>query len=179
MVPTDGERTLTGTIVPPGVACVHSVNMLATTDRAELLSLAASFISLPMDAYVRQLGKGHLLPALMSGLPLLHYGDRKDAAFARVLALNCLTTPYAEFWNDHFRETFTSLEWIKSALVLKKRSGRTLLLASISSRACETIWSVSGPRRTRCPDGSGDGLDTGRAPGPLSHAVCSDARLRA
>ena len=114
MVGTDSERTLTGAIVPPGVACVHTVNMLSTSDRTELLSLASSFVSLPMDAYVRQLGKGHLLPALMSGLPLLHYGARQDAAFARVLALNCLTDPYSELWQDHFRETFTSLEWTQT-----------------------------------------------------------------
>lgn len=76
--------------------------------------MAASFVSLPLDAYVRQLGKGHLLPTLMSGLPLLHYGARQDAAFARVLALNCLTDPYSELWQDHFRETFTSLEWTQT-----------------------------------------------------------------
>ena len=107
MVGTDSERTLTGTIVPPGVACVS----LATLDRRDLLSMASSFISLPMDAYVRQLGKGHLQPSIIGGLPLLQYGKREDAAFARVLALNCLTNPYFELWHDQFSETFTSLEW--------------------------------------------------------------------
>lgn len=114
MVGTESERTLTGAIVPPGVACVHTVNMLAASDRNDLLSLASSFVALPMDAYVRQLGKGHLLPALIGGLPLLHYGALQDEAFARVLALNCLTTPYAPFWTECFRDTFTALHWTRT-----------------------------------------------------------------
>lgn len=114
MVGTESERTLTGAIVPPGVACVNTVNMLAASDRYDLLSLASSFVALPMDAYVRQLGKGHLLPALIGGLPLLHYGALQDEAFARVLALNCLTTPYAPFWTECFRDTFTALHWTRT-----------------------------------------------------------------
>lgn len=114
MVGTDTERTLTGAIVPPGVACVNTVNMLAASDRNDLLSLASSFVALPMDAYVRQLGKGHLLPALIGGLPLLHYGALQDEAFARVLALNCLTTPYAPLWTECFRDAFTALHWTRT-----------------------------------------------------------------
>lgn len=114
MVGTESERTLTGAIVPPGVACVNTVNMLAASDRYDLLSLASSFVALPMDAYVRQLGKGHLLPALIGGLPLLHYGALQDEAFARVLALNCLTTPYAPFWTECFRDAFTALHWTRT-----------------------------------------------------------------
>lgn len=111
MVPTDGERTLTGTIIPPDVGCVDNVNMLACTDRSKLLSLAAGFVSLPIDSYVRQLGKSRLLPSLISSLPLLQYGARQNDAFARVLALNCLTNQYKSLWAEIFQETFTSLEW--------------------------------------------------------------------
>lgn len=116
MVPVDGERTLTGTLVPPGVTCVHAVNMIATSKRSDLFSLAGSFVSLPMDAYVRQLGKGHLSSTVISGLPLLQYGDREDDVFARVLALNCLTTPYAELWEEHFRKDFKLIEWSRTRL---------------------------------------------------------------
>lgn len=98
MVGPESERTLTGALMPPRVACVNTVNALATTDRKDLLTLAASFIALPMDAYVRQLGKMDLLPALIGGLPMLNYGERQDEAHARALVLNCLTKPYAELW---------------------------------------------------------------------------------
>lgn len=111
LVSTDGERTLTGTLIPPEIGFVHGINALATEGRENLLALAASFVSLPMDAYVRQIGKTNLLPSLIANLPLLNYGNREDDAFARVLALNCLTDPYEELWGDHFQETFSSLEW--------------------------------------------------------------------
>lgn len=114
MAPTEGERTLTGTIIPPGVGFVNGVNAMATSGKTELLSLAASFVSLPMDAYVRQLGKTNLLPSLIGNLPLLNYGALRDEAFARVLALNCLTTPYAPFWTECFRDTFTALHWTRT-----------------------------------------------------------------
>lgn len=114
MAPTEGERTLTGTIIPPGVGFVHGVNAMATSGKTELLSLAASFVSLPMDAYVRQIGKTNLLPSLIGNLPLLNYGALRDEAFARVLALNCLTTPYAPLWKECFRDTFTALHWTRT-----------------------------------------------------------------
>lgn len=34
--------------------------------------------------------------------------------FARVLALNCLTTPYAELWEEHFRKDFKLIEWSRT-----------------------------------------------------------------
>lgn len=114
MVGTDSERSLTGTIIPPGVGFVNGVNAMVTSGKTELLSLAASFVSLPMDAYVRQIGKTNLLPSLIGNLPLLNYGALRDEAFARVLALNCLTTPYAPFWTECFRDTFTALHWTRT-----------------------------------------------------------------
>ena len=114
MAPTEGERTLTGTIIPPGVGFVNGVNAMATSGKTELLSLAASFVSLPMDAYVRQIGKTNLLPSLIGNLPLLNYGALRDEAFARVLALNCLTTPYAPLWKECFRDAFTALHWTRT-----------------------------------------------------------------
>ena len=114
MVGTDSERSLTGTIIPPGVGFVNGVNAMATSGKTELLSLAASFVSLPMDAYVRQIGKTNLLPSLIGNLPLINYGALRDEAFARVLALNCLTTPYAPLWKECFRDAFTALHWTRT-----------------------------------------------------------------
>lgn len=67
-----------------------------------------------MDAYVRQIGKTNLLPSLIGNLPLLNYGALRDEAFARVLALNCLTTPYAPLWKECFRDAFTALHWTRT-----------------------------------------------------------------
>ena len=91
MVGTDSERTLTGALYPPGVSCINTNNAIATSRYDSLMTLVCSFPSIPMDGYVRQLGKGHLLPDLMSNLPLVDYGERRTAAFVRGLCLNCLT----------------------------------------------------------------------------------------
>lgn len=111
MVPTEGERTLTGTIIPPEVGFVNGVNAIATLKATELLSLAASFVSISMDAYVRQIGKSNLQPSLIGNLPMLKYGSRQNEAFARVLTLNCLTNPYAPLWAECFHEVFKTLKW--------------------------------------------------------------------
>ena len=114
MVGTDSERTLTGAIYPKGVSCIHTNNAIATSSTRDLLSIASSFSSLPMDAYVRQLGKGHLLPELVGGLPFVNYADREVAAFSRCLSLNCLTKSYSEFWEENFKDDFRKDNWTQN-----------------------------------------------------------------
>lgn len=111
MVPVDGERTLTSAIYPPSISWINTVNGIATKDDSVLLSLAASFASLPMDAVVRQLGKGHLLPTLMGGLPFVDYGSASEAAYLRVLGLNCLTQTYAPIWLKHYKNEWNQDKW--------------------------------------------------------------------
>lgn len=114
MVGTDSERTLTCGIYPPSVSCIHTVNILATSKIRQLLAVASSFSSLPMDAYVRLLGKGHLLPELVSGLPLVDYGKQDNAATVRCLALMCLTLPYKPIWDSQFRSEFQIDKWTQT-----------------------------------------------------------------
>lgn len=115
MVPIDGERTLTSGIYPAGVSCIHTVNMFASANMKHLLSVASSFASLPLDAYVRMLGKGHLLPELISGLPLVNYGHRYIGAISRFLALTCLTLSYRPLWNSTFRPEFLKEQWTRES----------------------------------------------------------------
>lgn len=111
MVGTDSERTLTSGVYPAGVSCIHTVNMFASANMKHLLSVASSFASLPLDAYVRMLGKGHLLPELISGLPFVNYENRYNAAISRFLALTCLTLPYRSLWNSTFSPKFLTEQW--------------------------------------------------------------------
>lgn len=111
MVPTDGERMLTGAIYPPEVAHIHGVNSIATKSSSVLVSLAAQFSSLPLDGFVRMIGKTNLLPELMSNLPVIDYESKESAAFCRALCLQCLTPAYASLWQEHFDETFLTDSW--------------------------------------------------------------------
>ena len=126
MVPVDGERTLTGALYPPGVGCVNINNAIATKSVGDLLSLASSFPSIPLDAYVRQLGKMNLLPDLISNIPFVEYEKRKSAAFVRCLCLNCLTESYSDLWWDAFDESFNTQKWTQDHAGLKQDFFSTL-----------------------------------------------------
>lgn len=82
----DSERTLTSAIYPPGVSWIHKIDGIATKKTCVLVSIAASFASLPLDSLVRQLGKSDLLPSLIKGLPLVDYENSYEAIASRVLA---------------------------------------------------------------------------------------------
>ena len=114
MVRPTHERTLRAALMPPGVGHVFTIHSLASVDSDVLMSVLASFASLPMDALVRQLGKPHLQPSLINTLPLLRYGARTDAAFVRALALNYLTRTYAPFWEEQFKDVFRADEWTRT-----------------------------------------------------------------
>ncbi len=115
MVGTDSERTLTCGIYPSSVSCVHTINMLAAKKVNQVLTIASSFSSLPIDAYVRLLGKGHLLPELISGLPLVEYGESVIAAKVRCLALMCLTNSYKSLWDSQFQYEFIKEQWTRQS----------------------------------------------------------------
>ena len=120
MVPIDGERTLTGAIYPIGTSCIHTVNAIAIEHNQDLFTVAASFSSLPMDAYVRNLGKGHLLPTLIGSLPFINYGSRYNAICSRVLRLNCLTESYSELWEKSFKSEFKNETWASKFSAINK-----------------------------------------------------------
>ena len=115
MVNSDSERTLTSGIYPPAVSCVNTINIFASSNEQQLLAVASSFASLPLDAYVRMLGKGHLLPELISGLPLVNYEQRYIAAISRCLALMCMTTSYKPLWDSQFQTEFTKEQWTQQS----------------------------------------------------------------
>lgn len=115
MVGTDSERTLTSAIYPPGVSWINTINGIATKSINNLLVISTNFASLPFDALVRQLGKGHLLPALISSLPFVEYDQSTACAFVRILCLNCLTTPYAELWEQCFKAEWKDDQWTQNS----------------------------------------------------------------
>lgn len=114
MVGSDSERTLTAALYPPEVAHINGVNSIAAKSSSVLVSLAAQFSSLPLDGFVRMIGKTNLLPELMSNLPVIDYESRESAAFCRALCLQCLTPAYTSLWQEHFDETFLTDSWTQT-----------------------------------------------------------------
>lgn len=120
MVPLVGERTMTSAIFPDGVAFVNGVNAIAFKDKEYVFSVAAELASIPMDFYIRTLGKGNLLPNLISSLPLLSYGNRYNPILFRILALNCLTDSYKEIWEETFRPESKNEKWASKVSIVNK-----------------------------------------------------------
>lgn len=114
MIGPDSERSLTSAIYPHGVSWIHGINGIATKDRSTALTIATSFASLPFDALVRQFGKSNLLPTLITSLPLIEYMETVACAFVRVLGLNCLTTSYAELWDECFEPKWQDDHWTQN-----------------------------------------------------------------
>lgn len=115
MIGTDSERSLAGSLYPPEVGHIDGINSLATESLSCLMSIAASFNSLPMDSFVRQLGKTNLLSDVVSSLPIINYKDRLLSAISRCLCLSCVTSAYKPLWNSQFQSEFTKEQWTQQS----------------------------------------------------------------
>ena len=111
MVPTDGERTLTGGILPKFASHSDIMETFCWCEEKPLLTVAGFFASLPADFYVRQQNKTNLLPALLRAIPLPNFGPWETAVRARALCLNALTSWHAEFWDRSFTPAMQAESW--------------------------------------------------------------------
>lgn len=118
MIGTDSERSLAGSLYPPKVSHIDGINSLVTESLPCLLSIATSFNSLPMDSFVRQLGKTNLLSDVVSSLPIVNYKDRLVSAISRCLCLSCVTSDYKPLWDSQFQTTFANEQWTQQSMGL-------------------------------------------------------------
>ncbi|USX56245.1 class I SAM-dependent DNA methyltransferase [Lentzea sp. HUAS12] len=100
-IASDTERALYAALIPPGAAHVISVNSLAMANPRWTALVAGFWASLPLDYFLRATGRTDLLatgakamPAPLSDHPLA------SALLLRTLRLNCLTTAYADLWQN-------------------------------------------------------------------------------
>jgi len=111
MLALSGERTLISALVPPGAGHINGVVSLTFSSPRDLLALQFSSSSLPVDFFVRALGRANFQPGSASLLPLFaSAGTLWALGAARALRLNCLTTHYADLWNEVWPQS-TSPGW--------------------------------------------------------------------
>jgi len=111
MIGSSSERTLQSAIIQKSVAHIDLGFSVLPKDREVLLNLAASYVSVIFDFYVKSTGKGHFRNDIASLLPLLNFGENWSSAKSRILALNCLTTGYSELWSEHWQDNFRQQRW--------------------------------------------------------------------
>ena len=95
-------------LTPPGVSHIDGVFSVAFNDSALLVPAAGYWASLPYDFFVRISGKKDFRNATANTLPLM---EGACALSVRTLALNCLTTHYADLWHDCWQPTFCQDSW--------------------------------------------------------------------
>lgn len=112
MIGPTNERSLISALVPPGVAHVHTCVGAVFRSQDRLLDFHSLALSLPLDFFIKSTGSGHANQAYLSRLPLL--ADecwQRPLLHARALALNCLTTHYADLWRDCWQPHFQHDSW--------------------------------------------------------------------
>lgn len=107
MIPPSGERTLAGTLIPPGAAHIHGVQSTAFQYAADLLAAGCISSALVADWYIKSIGRSNLHGTWLQ-LPRF---ELSPALASRYLALNCLTTHYAPLWEEVHDLDFADQRW--------------------------------------------------------------------
>ncbi len=111
------ERTLSTALLPRGDhAGIHSSVIAAWEEASGSVEFAALSHSIPLDFFLRTTGPRDVRKTHLHRLPLLPRGAVPRIRFAlrlRALALNCLTTHYAELWEEMFTPEFRRDRWAK------------------------------------------------------------------
>ena len=102
-----GERSLIASILPVGVAHVDTIGSIAFQSTNDLLSSHAALVSLPYDFLIKVSNRADIVNTTIASLPWV---DPGDTAKHRGLRLACLTTAYADLWNEQAK-TLYPLPW--------------------------------------------------------------------
>jgi len=93
------ERSLQGTLLPPGPLHVHTVHTLAMPSIRDTAVLAGLWSTLPLDYLVKISGKGDVQDEMIRSFPS-PVSDLAPPLVLRTLRLNCVTADYASLWEE-------------------------------------------------------------------------------
>lgn len=106
-----GERTLQASIMPPHATHVDSVFSLCLRDHSLVPVLAGLWSSLPMDFFVKVIGKTDLRNDLARLMPIPAGIEHCPALLVRSLALHCVTSHYSTLWSASWKGAFKMQRW--------------------------------------------------------------------
>lgn len=109
MLSQSGERTLSTMIAPKNVGHIDGCFSITQRSVDDLLSLSSLAQSIPMDFWVKTTGKSNLRNELTSLFPRIGTGLSLQS---RTLTLNCLTTHYADLWEECWNDAFCQQQWL-------------------------------------------------------------------
>jgi len=115
MIGPSAERTFIPAIFPKRVGLINTCLSTCFRNTADLVSYYALSVSIPIDFRVKSTGMGHANTTLINQLPLLaKNSDLSSSLKLRAVTLTCLTSPYADLWQECWRDEFRNGRWAKS-----------------------------------------------------------------
>ena len=103
MVGSASERTLITALIPRRVAVIHTVQSTAFRAETDCVDFTALTVSAVLDFLIKATGTGEVNQSWLSRLPVLSDSCPPSIRLAlrlRALSLSCLTTHYADLWQD-------------------------------------------------------------------------------
>jgi hypothetical protein len=107
-----GERTLIPSLVAPAMSHVISVVTTVFADYLKAVDFCSILQSIPLDFYLKSTGKSDLTAGDMQLFPLRAEHHQVNLRL-RTLALNCLTTHYADLWGECWDDACQHQRWAK------------------------------------------------------------------
>lgn len=99
MLNQNGERTLIGAIMPSKVGHTNGILGFAFENEKDLLTVAASFASLPYDFFIKAMGKSNFYTETACQMPYLA-SNNVGLLINRALLLNCVSDRYSDLWHN-------------------------------------------------------------------------------
>jgi hypothetical protein len=114
MLSQSGERTYVPTLLPKGSGHVHTCISTVFQTPNSTIDFLSMGISVPVDFFVKSTGMGHANKNVLRQLPFPPSGSPQLPALRlRTLALNCLTSHYADLWAECWDDAYRSQRWAK------------------------------------------------------------------
>ncbi|MEX0174478.1 hypothetical protein [Streptomyces sp. LMG1-1-1.1] len=116
MIAPDTERALYAALIPPEAAHVDGLFSLTMPSRYETALVAGFWASLPLDYFLRTTNRNQLQFASAKSLPAPRIQHPlTPALLLRTLRLNCLTTAYADLWQELYDPKWSGYEpWART-----------------------------------------------------------------
>ena len=127
------ERTFNVAIIPEGYGHINGLVGVAFNDERAFYICSSSWASIPLDFYVKVMGKSNFNYAAACGFPVLSSKFDKEIIL-RGLLLNCLSKHYSTVYRN-------GLKYAESALIWAKDDSRLL------QRKIDPEWSWKTPLR--------------------------------
>lgn len=102
-VPINSERSLVSAIIPPKLIHIDQVQSLHFKSRMDLCKAAALFFSVPYDFLTKIAGRSDFMERDAASFP---WADAGSLELERVLRLTCVTSHYADLWEDLYPQVF-------------------------------------------------------------------------